>query len=408
MTLAPILLSENGSDRATAYLTSRKIVRHGGKLYVAWLDAAPEQGRLLPTRLAICEEKSGAVEKVLTLGMGYTNHCGPALSVDPDGRFHLILGAHHGPFLHRWSDTPALEESWSEPIALGPYDTYPSLAIDAEGTLHLAHRRMEHHWELWYRRKPKGQPWEAPKIIAISPLPGYNHFYQSLSIGPDGTLHLLFEFFYSYTGASHDAKGRMAVHLTSEDRGKNWWNEGRRCTFPMTVESVRSICSYPQGGLKISSHVVDRHGRLWFCASLPDEREPVLFRRDTEGWTRPPLPAGLASLNFLGGRETMMSRDASGQLHLVTATGSTDEAWYHPSFEVFHATFPEDGASPGSTRQLSTPSPAGGNWLPSLEAWDWTRREQEELAVAWTQGESCGEGGNINTIRTNVFLLPAL
>jgi hypothetical protein len=133
-------LSVVGSDRATAYNVSNKIVRRDDILFVGWLDAPPAPGRLAQVQLGVCDAVTGDHIKTITLGEGIDNHCGPALALDGHGRLHALTGAHHGPFLYRWSDRPGDPASWSDPEALGPADTYPSLAVDAGGTLHLAHR----------------------------------------------------------------------------------------------------------------------------------------------------------------------------------------------------------------------------------------------------------------------------
>ncbi|HWL52512.1 MAG TPA: sialidase family protein [Chthoniobacteraceae bacterium] len=406
-----ILLSQAGSDRATAYITSNKIVRHGGTLYVTWLDAPVEPGQRSPVRLAKCDDVTGRPEALLTLGKGYDNHCGAAIALDQGGRFHAVLGAHHGPFLYRWSDDAADPCGWSEPIVLGPFDSYPSLVADRDGTLHLASRRMDERWELWYRRKPPGEPWSAPVSLAVGPLPGYHHFYQSISIGPSGNLHLLFQFCYTETGRSCDALGRMAVYLTSEDGGRSWYQEGKRAALPVTIRSAKPVLVFPGGGLKISNHVVDEHDRLWFHAALPGEGAGVLLRREGNGWSEVPLPASFRKLSVQGGRETGLSRDAAGTIHLVTATRPDNVVvdWHDPAFELFHVTLPREGAP--RARQLTPTDPAHANWLPAIEAWDWARADLSGAtapALLYTRGTSCGPGGNLNAIRTDVHLIPSL
>ncbi len=80
--------------------------------------------------------------------------------------------------VYRWSDLPQDAAAWSEPEPLGPADTYPSLVVDAERALHLAHCKRGHRWQLWYRRRKPGQPWQAPLAPAISPTRGYDHFIE--------------------------------------------------------------------------------------------------------------------------------------------------------------------------------------------------------------------------------------
>ena len=233
------LLSSTGSDRATAYCMSSKIVRRDERLFVGWLDCPREPGAPSRIMLGACDGASGALLVKMQLGEGIDNHCGPALALDSTGRMHLIVGAHSGVFLYRWSDTPEVEASWSAPEPLGPMDTYPSLAAEADGTLHLAHRERAERWQLWYRRKRPGRAWEAPRPLAISPTPGYNHYMQSLSIGPTGSLHLTFQFHYAESGRAEDCRGYAAVHLQSDDGGDSWLNNGAtRCSLPARVDQV--------------------------------------------------------------------------------------------------------------------------------------------------------------------------
>jgi hypothetical protein len=92
------LLSLHGSDRATAYNMSRKIIRLDGNLFVAWLDSPPQAGSPSRIMLGVCEIASGTLLARMQLGAGSDNHCGPALALDSNGRMHLVVGAHHGAF----------------------------------------------------------------------------------------------------------------------------------------------------------------------------------------------------------------------------------------------------------------------------------------------------------------------
>ena len=409
----PIILSQAGSDRGTAYVTSSKIVRHGDRLYVGWLDAPPALGNLASVRLAVCDAKSGEMQRIFTLGRAYDNHCGPSLAMEPDGRLHVVIGAHHNPFLHRWSDTPAEEGSWSEPVALGPYDTYPSLIADADGNLHLVHRKMEDRWELWYRRKPRGKSWEPWVTMAVSPLPGYNHFYQSLSVGPGGALHLLFQYCYTDTGRSSDAKSRMVVHLRSGDGGATWFNEGSQCQFPLTVDTVKPIVRYPAGGISISNHVVDENDQPWFFSILPDHPRGALFRRVGEDWTIVDTSAAFGKFNFTRSRETSLSRDRAGRLHIAVGTNPDggDATWYDLRHEIFHTVIGKD-ANVESCRQITKTDISACRWLPSLEQWSWARPDEScatTPALIYTSGlNGARDGGNRNALKTEIHLLPGL
>jgi hypothetical protein len=409
-------LSARGSDRATAYNTSSKLVRRGDQLYVTWLESPPAPG--VPTRimLAVCDAGNGALQYAFPLGEGTDNHCGAALALDRAGLLHAVIGAHHRPFLYRVSERPDDPASWSPSEALGPADTYPSLAVDTSGMLHLAHRERGPRWQLWYRRKRAGQPWEAPRPLAVSPEPGYNHFMQSLSVGPDGTLHLTFQYHYAPSGRAEDCMGRAAVYLHSEDGGESWINEGRRCTaLPLRIEDARAICHFPAGGLRIGNHVVDGRGRPWLFATAPDHRSGVLWCREASGWAAVDLRSVWPELDLAGGRSSSLSRDASGRIWLAVATAPSGDpaAWFDPRHEVFVLCLDEDGNTLTHKRVTST-DPAVAHWLPALELWNWpgmcaappTSQPEGALWMLYTAGLNAGGigGDNRNAVRTRVYL----
>jgi hypothetical protein len=404
-------LSASGSDRATGYNLSSKLVRQGETLYVGWLDAPPGPGQPARVMLGVCDVKTGELERAIQIGAGIDNHCGPALALDRSGRMHALIGAHHGPFLYRGSDDPSDGASWSEPETLGPADTYPSLAIDATGTLHLAHREKGDRWQLWYRRKRLGRAWEPPLALAQSPTPGYNHYMQSLTVGPEGDLHLTFQFHYSESGRAEDCEGRAACYLRSSDGGDTWLNEGALCaSLPLTMDTVRAICRYPEGGLRVGNHIVDGRGRAWLFTSLPDAPSGMLWHRTDTGWGAIDLACALDGLNMVGGRATSLTRDDQDRLHLVLAASpdKRETKWYDPSLELFHLTMDSAGQTL-SLEQVTNTDPRVAQWLPACEGWDWTRRDtccQGSPWMAYTRGLNAGGiwGDNRNALTTEVYL----
>ena len=405
------LLSTTGSDRATGYNLSSKLVRRGDTLYVGWLDAPFGPGQPARILLGGWDGKTGELLKTVQIGQGVDNHCGPALVLDGTGRMHALIGAHHGPFGYRWSDDPSDEAAWSEPELLGPADTYPSLAVDAAGTLHLAHRERGDRWQLWYRRKRPGRPWEAPLALAASPTPGYNHFMQSLTVGPRGALHLCFQYHYADSGRAEDCPGRAACYLVSRDGGDTWSNEDVLCsTLPLTIETVKPICWYPEGGLRVGNHVTDGLGRPWLFTSLPDAPSGVLWHRTGSGWEALDLASALDRLNVRGGRATSLTRDDQGVIHLAVAANPErlETRWYDPSLELFHLSLDVAG-NPLALEQITDTDACLAHWLPALEQWDWTRPEaccRDGLWMAYTRGLNAGGiwGDNRNALSTEVYL----
>lgn len=409
-----LLLSKSGSDRATAYSLSNRIIRHGGKVFASWLDAAAQSGGKTHIQLATVDPQTSQVERTMLLGEAADNHCGAALALDRQGHLHCMLGAHGESFYYRHSTTPNNADHWSQPSEVPGKNTYPSLIVDHEGTLHLAYREYGEHWTLKYRRKKPGHPWEEALSMAISPTKGYNHFMQSLSVGPDGTLHLFFQFHYAESGNGADCETRMGVYLHSHDGGTSWLNENTPTVLPLTIESTQPFISYPGGKWRIANHVVDSEGRPWIFISLPEHPSSGLFRRGVHGWERVDTGKDFSRLNFQGpmGREVSLSRSNDGVIHIVAATRPDHQssAWFDPAHELFHLRISEQG-DPLSCRRLTQPDSGGAQWLPSLENWDWTRSESNPIDCPWllfTRGRNLGGigGDNANTLQTEVYLTP--
>jgi hypothetical protein len=350
------------------------------------------------------------------IGEGVDNHCGPAMAFDGAGRLHVIIGAHSGDFQYRYSDEPGSLDAWSEPESLGPRDTYPSLACDADGTLHLAHREAGDRWQLWYRRKRAGRAWEAPTSLAISPVPGYNHHMHSLTVDPAGTLHLTFQFYYSDTGSAADGYARAVVYLRSEDRGVTWLGEsGSAVALPVTVETMEPIYRRPADAspslhdLRAGNHVVDAHGRPWLFITLPNARSGSLWTRDADAWRKIDLEPMVAPLNLARGRATSLALDAGGRLHLLFATDpdGRETQWYDASHELFHLTLSSAGEKMSLTQLTTTEDTSA--WLPAVEPWSWATSSADRQGEPWylyTRGDNAaGIGGdNASTVQTRVYL----
>ncbi|MBT6149312.1 MAG: hypothetical protein HOH74_27995, partial [Gemmatimonadetes bacterium] len=382
-------LSAHGSDRATAYNFSNKILRHEQGLLVSWLEAPSTQDGPTRIQLGVCDAISGQLQKAMTLGEGIDNHCGLSMLRAPDGRVHAFMGAHHGAFLHRWSDDPADPAAWSAPEAVGPSASYPAVVLDRQGMFHLVYRvsyRGEGEtWQLEYVRKPAGGSWSVPVVLAKCPVPGYSHFMHSLSVGPTGALHVTLQFHYAVTGSAKQGKTKLAAHLRSDDDGDHWTSEGESCELPVTIQNARPIVSCledEEASIRIGTHVVDADDQPWLFCAMAEAPFGVMLHRTEAGWQRTDLDAACPDLNFVEGRSTATSRDASGRVHLLisTAAQGAGQGWYHPANELHHFAFEPDGRIQ-SHRQLTPDDPAHARWLPSIEFWNWQDPEH-----------SCAEG----------------
>lgn len=414
-------LSTKGSDRATAYGMSSRFIRRDGKLLVAWLNAPETTGDPSRAMVGVCDGGTGKLERSFQIGKGTDNHCGPAMVMDGDGCVHLLVGAHHSAFVYRWSDDPTDPKAWSEPRKLEGSSSYPALAVDGAGTLHLAWRDQrgygsEQGWTLRYRRKPAGKPWQQSRVLAVSPERGYTHWMQSLTVGADTkTLDLVFQFHFADSGGAADAWGRAVAHLRSEDEGATWTHENRPLDGqPLTFESTTSAVETERGedrrGLGKSNHIVDADGNPWFFCSLPGHSSGVLVHHDGEAWRTIDLAEALENLHIAHGGSTHLTRDVDGRLYFAFYADPDGGkwGWGDPRMELMVATFEADGTSRG-VRQVTRNDTEAANWLPALEDWDWTRPERDQTDGPWlmfTRGLNKGGigGNNRNALHTEVYL----
>jgi hypothetical protein len=415
-----VLLSRSGSDRATAYNFSNKILRHKEQLLVTWLEA-PDRLKA-PTRiqLGVCDPGSGELLQTLTMGEGIDNHCGASLLTDADERVHMFIGAHHGDFLHRWSDDPRDPASWSAGEAIGPSHSYPAVAIDAQGTLHLVYRESYRGpgetWQMEYVSKRRGEDWSEPMVLAKCPVPGYSHFMHSLSLGPHaGSLHVTLQFHYAASGSAKQGRTKMAAHMRSDDGGAHWTSEGQACQLPMTIENARPFASCIEdeaATIRIGTHVVDAQEQPWVYCASPEAPYGIMWRRTVDGWRAIDLDTALPQLNFSGGgHSTATSRAADGRVHLLISTQAqgAGEGWYHVANEVHHVAFTPDGRI-DSHQQLTSDDPTQARWLPSIEYWNWGAADSSCADGHWylyTSGINAGwmdADGYQDTLKTQVWL----
>lgn len=264
-------LSTDGCDWGTAFKMSNKIVRRSDGLYVTWLDC---RFRIMVARVDL---GSGKSDPPFALAQGIDNHCAAAMTASSDGRLHLVAGSHGRAFIHRWSDTPSDPASWSLPEAVGVCATYPSLVCDSSGTLHLAHRYapLNAHYGTAITRRPAGGGWTWPLLLVQAPAPGYTFPTNSLALGPDGTLHLLIEFYKMFPNKEAPPHTMAVAHFESADGGVTWrHSDGRTVArVPVGLEDTQPI-RYKGGGNLRPSNI----------AILPD-KQPALVICETNSHT---------------------------------------------------------------------------------------------------------------------------
>ncbi len=359
-------LTADGCDRATAYHMSNKIVRRSDGLYVTWLDAAYR------CILARVEPDSGRVAAAFSLAQGFDNHCGAALAQAPDGRMHFMAGSHRrGAFIHRWSDTPSDPASWSLPEAVGAEPTYPSFVCTPGGLLCLAHRQgWDAHWGVnWLTRRP-GDQWSWPYMLVQAPDLRYSFPTNSLAVGPDGSIHLLVEFYKTYPGDRVSPHSMAVTHLVSPDGLKWFHDDGREVKHaPVRIEDTPHVRFKAGGDLRPGNLTVlpDGQPAFAFCDSHAGRTE-LATRRADGSWRCTDVTAH-ALRQRPGWRtapQAQIAVDRDGLLVLVMPI-APDGAWGHPETEL-SVLWAEPATGRVVHQAMPTRFAAGEpDWLSSLE-----------------------------------------
>ena len=134
----PVLLSEKGCGRATAYSEANKIITFEKKTHVTWLDSEDEN---FFVRIKTFNRSNNRWSEVYEVGEGFDNHGGAALTVDSRGYLHIVYYPHHHPMRYRRSVRPNDASAWEPEMSFGERCTYPTLVCGPDNTLYLSCRQ---------------------------------------------------------------------------------------------------------------------------------------------------------------------------------------------------------------------------------------------------------------------------
>jgi hypothetical protein len=373
----PYLLSEQGCGRATGYAEANKIVTHGDRTHVAWLDS-PEEG--FRVRVRTLNRKTDQWSPVYTIGQAYDNHGGPALTIDSRGFLHVVYYPHHHAMRYRKSKRPGDASEWEAEIEFGERLTYPTLVCDQDDTLVFTGRRSftDRPWQVELWKRPSGGEWQRQGPILASRYKGYSHFQESLAWGPDHrTLHLCCRF---HENSDKNAYGRLqtVAYLVSPDAGKTWRrSDGKPVELPATAESVDVLA---EGGvdqkrsLRAGAVTVDPEGCAHVVYTMDEDGTGRTYLASPNGdrtWKRTCLNAFLPeewsswSLVMPGGI-TFSERGEMFVVAMIQKRREDESSWGHPSNEVvqFRST---DAGKTFSFSLVSRLDSNASQWLPNIE-----------------------------------------
>lgn len=427
-----LVLTPDGGDRATGYVMSNKIARRNGNLVCTWLDFQRQN------RWALVDPRSG---EILRSGAVDTprldNHCGTAITTDVDGTLHLLVGAHHGAFIHyRMEPDKADWQPVEDGAAVGRQATYPSLVCGRDGTLHVTYRLETggHDPELHYCRRPKEGPWSQPRALARSVVKEHSWLTGAIEVAETGRLHVVFSNTLPVPAQGDKARYYGASHLYSDDAGQTWRQFGdaqplavaadaaglKRIEAPdMPPERIEAryrttgtlaLTSYYHK-MVLSNPAIDPRGRPWVIVHNLLIGDALLYRHEEQGgqggqgtWIGVPLLEPVRTL--LPGYRIrhcgQLSRRGDRSIEAVLmASPDAAPAWGAPGTTLVRLVFDAD-ARLASKELVSPPDPAMPQWLPSLERWS-PHAPFVRPALLYTRGLNAGGGKqNVNEMKTEV------
>ena len=234
MTVNGARISRIGSERA---IGGNNIVTHDGVCHVVWQDVSRE-GYL--NRVRSYRYDTGRWTDPVSLNIGVDNHARPVITVDHQGRLHVVLSGHGTPVTYRSSEGVNDSSAWTpeQPAGSG---TYPILVCDRDNTLFLTMRPDRPFGADLFIKAP-GEPWRRQaRLIRRTEkyLDGYAAYHSHLGIGRDGALHFVC-YFYEGLGRTEQRGLHQALcYMRSADRGLTWRKaDGTPVAIPAQPEAM--------------------------------------------------------------------------------------------------------------------------------------------------------------------------
>jgi len=215
------------------------VVSRGRKVHVAWGEATDPAEKVpgVPTYVATYDRDTASLGAPVLIGYGPPAndvHNSPCITMDSQGRLHVLVGTHGRTFKYARSLKPNdASGGWTETEAVGTElsQTYVGLVCDRDNTLHLVSRlwrydRQHHAFggyaTLAHMTKRPDEPWSAPRILVAAAFANYSIFYHRLTVDRLGRPFLSYDYWSTYWFYRNDRRVRRRRLLTSGDGGRTW------------------------------------------------------------------------------------------------------------------------------------------------------------------------------------------
>lgn len=392
----PFLLSNEGSDRGSAYNFSNKSVTIGDKTHVIWTDA------IAVTRGRTFDHTTQQWGDTFTIGEGVDNHNSPCLTADSRGRLHVAYGPHNakkpyadgfpgGAFKYAVAGVPGtlkgLDQT-AQPFGLS--GTYPCLLNSTRGNDVIVYRGDAEPRTLIFQRRNDDESWTAPKALMRQDVPPqYTHVGAITSCAAAGTLYVAGHFY----AMKRDGSIGCAI-LQSTDNGDTWTDlRGKVADVPVQYGERFAVPHAPAAlDPRVAGLDIDKQGRPWVLTAgfKLGAKAPLLSHWEGNAWRTIDLHL------FAPGEVTLvgdgLTIDTAGRIHVLCTAFPTDVIanepkqrwWSHKLLEVVHLVS-RDGGTSFSYHSVSPPDAEVANWLPSLSR-SGPFHPVEKPVIVWTHG----------------------
>lgn len=237
-----LLLSSNGSDRATAYQSATKLIDTEDFLYITYLEFLSEEHVAV---LAVLDKNTNQINQV-QLGSVRDNHGGGALLLH-NGKVYVFYDGHGVAIKYKIFEQGLSLLSLSEEFSIDGSYTYPTVASVGDSILLLARKggnvRSTEPWSLESFLIREDNSFSSQTIyksnqLNVNYVNRYTHFQQKIIVDDSGLIHLTFilnerpEHNWSQLSANLNYG---LVYLQSTD-GVNWKDASlQQLALPITI-----------------------------------------------------------------------------------------------------------------------------------------------------------------------------
>jgi len=241
------LVSTMGSNRATGYMTSNKILELDNGYLITYLES---DGATVEVILEHYDYDHNQLSRV-NIGKAENNHGGAAITIDREGYLHIVYGPHTTPMRHRRSTSPNQYVEFTDEIEFGEALTYPSILMNENNELIVAAREgtgsedTSGSIEIW--KMSSDRVFTKISSPVVNREKGYAAFNPSIAIDSQNRIHLVA---LVHEGTDDEGYGlyQALIYLVSNNGGYTWENsKGKRLE---SYADVEEIGPFYEGGVR--------------------------------------------------------------------------------------------------------------------------------------------------------------